>query len=202
MKIKAHILHPWKIQVFMNPPWSLRGSPPSWVLLPCPTIPGSSKYVKFAPFHLKKLPRGRNFTYLEDPGMSCVSFPPLEVCWRWRWCATIWPGTFWMTMGRCNGVPRFSHFFFAEFRWLWAHLRSIPSIVNRFEVAGGGLNGSQSLEINISIRGPEFGPGEILEVRMPGCFRTGDHEHFSPFSNKKNIYPLQFWSDGTKIAAM
>ena len=34
------------------------------------TIPGSSKYVKFAPFHLKKLPRGRNFTYLEDPGMN------------------------------------------------------------------------------------------------------------------------------------
>ena len=33
-------------------------------------IPGSSRYVKFLLFHLKKkLPKGRNFTYLEDPGI-------------------------------------------------------------------------------------------------------------------------------------
>ena len=32
-------------------------------------IPGSSKCVKFVPFHPKNLPKGRNFTYLEDPGM-------------------------------------------------------------------------------------------------------------------------------------
>ena len=32
-------------------------------------IPGSSKYVKFVPFHPKNLPKGRNFTYLEDPGI-------------------------------------------------------------------------------------------------------------------------------------
>ena len=29
----------------------------------------SSKYVKFVPFHPKNLPKGRNFTYLEDPGI-------------------------------------------------------------------------------------------------------------------------------------
>ena len=33
------------------------------------TIPGSSKCVKFVTFHPKNLPKGRNFTYLEDPGM-------------------------------------------------------------------------------------------------------------------------------------
>ena len=32
-------------------------------------IPGSSKCVKFVPFHQKNLPKGRNFTYLEDPGI-------------------------------------------------------------------------------------------------------------------------------------
>ena len=32
-------------------------------------IPGSSKCVKFVPFHPKNLPKGRNFTYLEDPGI-------------------------------------------------------------------------------------------------------------------------------------
>ena len=32
-------------------------------------IPGSSKCVKRVPFHQKKLPKGRNFTYLEDPRM-------------------------------------------------------------------------------------------------------------------------------------
>ena len=32
-------------------------------------IPGSSKCVKFVPFHPKDLPKGRNFTYLEGPGM-------------------------------------------------------------------------------------------------------------------------------------
>ena len=35
-------------------------------------IPGSSKCVKFVPFHPKNLPKGRNFTYLEDPGMFIV----------------------------------------------------------------------------------------------------------------------------------
>ena len=30
-------------------------------------IPGSSKCVKFLPFHPKNIPKGRNFTYLEDP---------------------------------------------------------------------------------------------------------------------------------------
>ena len=33
--------------------------------------------------------------------------PPYEVCWRWRCCAMIWPGTFWMSMGRRDGVLRF-----------------------------------------------------------------------------------------------
>ena len=32
-------------------------------------IPGSSKCVKFLPFHQKNLPKGRIFTYLEDPGI-------------------------------------------------------------------------------------------------------------------------------------
>ena len=32
-------------------------------------IPGSSKCVKFLPFHQKKLPKGRIFTYLEDAGI-------------------------------------------------------------------------------------------------------------------------------------
>ena len=33
-------------------------------------IPGSSKCVKFVPFHPKNLPKGRNFTYLENPGID------------------------------------------------------------------------------------------------------------------------------------
>ena len=33
------------------------------------TIPGSSRCVKFVPFHPKNMPKGRHFTYLEDPGM-------------------------------------------------------------------------------------------------------------------------------------
>ena len=33
-------------------------------------IPGSSKCVKFLPFHPKNIPKGRNFTYLEDPGIG------------------------------------------------------------------------------------------------------------------------------------
>ena len=32
-------------------------------------IPGSSKCVKFVPFHPKDLPKGKIFPYLEDPGM-------------------------------------------------------------------------------------------------------------------------------------
>ena len=37
-------------------------------------IPGSSKCVKFVPFHPKNLPKGRNFTYMEDPGIYiCTS---------------------------------------------------------------------------------------------------------------------------------
>ena len=32
-------------------------------------IPGSSKCVKFVPFHPKNLPKNRNFTYMEDPGI-------------------------------------------------------------------------------------------------------------------------------------
>ena len=32
-------------------------------------IPGSSKCVKCVPFHQKNLPKGRFFTYLEDPGI-------------------------------------------------------------------------------------------------------------------------------------
>ena len=32
-------------------------------------IPGSSKCVKSVPFHPKNLPKGRNFTYMEDPGI-------------------------------------------------------------------------------------------------------------------------------------
>ena len=33
-------------------------------------IPGSSERVKLVPFHPKNLPKNRNFTYMEDPGMS------------------------------------------------------------------------------------------------------------------------------------
>ena len=33
-------------------------------------IPGSSKCVKLIPFHQKNLPKDRNFTYLEDPGIQ------------------------------------------------------------------------------------------------------------------------------------
>ena len=32
-------------------------------------IPGSSRCVKIVPFHPKNMPKGRNFTYLEDPGI-------------------------------------------------------------------------------------------------------------------------------------
>ena len=32
-------------------------------------IPGSSKCVKCVPFHQQNLPKGRNFKYLEDPGI-------------------------------------------------------------------------------------------------------------------------------------
>ena len=32
-------------------------------------IPGSSKSVKFVPFHPKNLPKNINFTYMEDPGI-------------------------------------------------------------------------------------------------------------------------------------
>ena len=32
-------------------------------------IPGSSKCVKFVPFHPENIPKGRKFTYLEDPGI-------------------------------------------------------------------------------------------------------------------------------------
>ena len=44
-------------------------------------IPGSSKYVKFLPFGRFFGPKGRNFTYLEDPGMS--QFHILLIL-RWR----------------------------------------------------------------------------------------------------------------------
>ena len=36
-------------------------------------ISGSSECVKVAPFHHKQLPKGRNFTYLEDPGINQCS---------------------------------------------------------------------------------------------------------------------------------
>ena len=39
-------------------------------------IPGSSKRVKFVPFHPKNLPKRRNFTYMEDPG----------ICHMWICC--------------------------------------------------------------------------------------------------------------------
>ena len=51
-------------------------------------------------------------------------------------------------MGRRNGVLRF---FLVLLRDVWAHLRSTPSIVNHFE-SGGGLNGTQSQEINFLAR--------------------------------------------------
>ena len=35
-------------------------------------IPGSSQCVKFVPFHPKNLPKGRFFSYLEDPGINIV----------------------------------------------------------------------------------------------------------------------------------
>ena len=37
-------------------------------------IPGSSKRVKLLPFHPKNLPKGINFTSLEDPGILYNSF--------------------------------------------------------------------------------------------------------------------------------
>lgn len=55
-------------------------------------LPGSSKCVTFVPFHQKDLPKGRNFTQLEDthptpnqtiPDLetpsSVLNFEPLEV---------------------------------------------------------------------------------------------------------------------------
>lgn len=69
--------------------------------------------------------------------------PPYEVCWRWRCCAMIWPGTFWMSMGRRNGVLRFLNFA----AWCLGPLEVNPSILNHFE-SGGGLNGTQTQESN------------------------------------------------------
>ena len=37
---------------------------------PLKIIPGSSKCVKFVPFHPKNIPKGGNSTYLEDPGIT------------------------------------------------------------------------------------------------------------------------------------
>ena len=62
---------PW-IQSEINTISSPVSSPLPWDY----TIPGSSKRVKCLPFHPKKnLPKGRNFTYLEDPGMLYALLP-------------------------------------------------------------------------------------------------------------------------------
>ena len=48
-------------------------------------IPGSSKCVKFVPFHPKNLPKNINFTYREDPGICDSSFflvHPTGFFWR------------------------------------------------------------------------------------------------------------------------
>ena len=47
-------------------------------------IPGSSKCVKFVPFHQKNLPKGTNVTQLEDPGIidncnTIVCFTPADL---------------------------------------------------------------------------------------------------------------------------
>ena len=42
------------------------------------TKPGSSKCVKFPPFHQRKLPKGRIFTYLEDPGIPWKSLATIQ----------------------------------------------------------------------------------------------------------------------------
>ena len=39
-------------------------------------IPGSSKCVKCVPFQAKNQPKGRIFTYLEDPGIYTLVIPP------------------------------------------------------------------------------------------------------------------------------
>ena len=45
----------------------------------CIYIPGSSKCEKFVPVHQKKLPKGRNFTYLEDPGVQNIYIYILDI---------------------------------------------------------------------------------------------------------------------------
>ena len=67
----------FKYQLFVE--WRHLGTPKS----PCgdSEIPGSSKRIKFVPFHPQNLPKDRNFTYMEDPGMkSCIRFMCVFVC--------------------------------------------------------------------------------------------------------------------------
>ncbi len=49
-------------------------------LAACYTIPGSSK--KNVPFHHKNLPKGRNSTYLEDPGISMIRGKGYDCQWE------------------------------------------------------------------------------------------------------------------------
>ena len=104
-------------------------------------IPGSSKCVKFVPFHHKNLPKGRNFTYLEDPGMTwhdeClyVTFVP-DVCFFERpWWRDPWPSslTVWTNQGMLYND------FEPEY---WSHgLHGSPGCRASHEKKGGPIGG-------------------------------------------------------------
>ena len=51
-------------------------------------IPRSSKCVKCVPFHPKNLPKGRNFTYMEDPGIMD----------GWKTSVSFWDGATWQVL--------------------------------------------------------------------------------------------------------
>ena len=55
---------------YILPPW--RSQKSCWWLTNPALIPGSSKCVKFVPFQPNNQPKGRNFTYLEDPGITHI----------------------------------------------------------------------------------------------------------------------------------
>ena len=47
-------------------------------------IPGSSKYVRFVPFHQKNVQKGRIFTHLEDSGISNINISMKIPSWNGR----------------------------------------------------------------------------------------------------------------------
>ena len=81
--IRGHLTFP-KGHVFTIPKRSPAELPSKYVFFchvialcqrPNICIPGPSKCVKFVHFHPKNLPKGRNFIYLEDPGIMIYDVP-------------------------------------------------------------------------------------------------------------------------------